>query len=69
MTSTEKYQRLDVEDVIAKLKLSDKVALLSGTDNWHTYAVPSLRIPPVRVSDGRTFRRPANGYPRSSTTV
>lgn len=48
-----KYSELDIEETLTKLSRPDKIALLSGTDFWHTYAVDSLGIPRVRMSDGR----------------
>lgn len=42
----------DVDDVLGKLTLTEKVALLSGRDTWHTNSVPWLGIPSLRVSDG-----------------
>lgn len=43
---------LDVEDTISKLSIDEKFNLLSGIDFWHTYAVPRLGVPSVRMSDG-----------------
>ncbi|EPE02620.1 beta-glucosidase [Ophiostoma piceae UAMH 11346] len=42
----------DVEEVIAELALHEKVSLVSGIDMWHTYAVPRLGVPSIRMSDG-----------------
>jgi len=46
------HKDFDVEDVLDKLNIDEKVALLSGTDFWHTASVPRLGVPAVRVSDG-----------------
>ncbi|KAH6652601.1 beta-glucosidase [Truncatella angustata] len=43
---------LNVDEVLKKLTLSEKVDLLSGIDMWHTKAVPELGVPSVRTSDG-----------------
>ncbi len=41
-----------VEALLKKLTLAEKVSLVSGVDDWHTYAVPRLGIPAVKVTDG-----------------
>ncbi|KAK7993424.1 ankyrin [Apiospora arundinis] len=43
---------INVEELLKKLTLSDKVDLLSGIDMWHTKAFPQHGIPSVRTSDG-----------------
>ncbi|KAI9737342.1 MAG: hypothetical protein M1834_009496 [Cirrosporium novae-zelandiae] len=43
---------LDVEALLQKLTLTEKVALTAGIDFWHTVPVPRLDIPSIRVSDG-----------------
>ncbi|KAK7204563.1 glycoside hydrolase superfamily [Myxozyma melibiosi] len=42
----------DVEKVIEQLTTDEKIALLSGADNWHTFKVPRLGVPAIRVTDG-----------------
>ncbi|KAJ4325801.1 beta-glucosidase [Fusarium piperis] len=42
----------NVEEVLKKLTLADKVALLAGVDFWHTKALPDHGVPSIRVSDG-----------------
>lgn len=46
------YKDFDVEDVLAQLKVSEKIALVSGTDFWHLAGVSRLGIPAIRTSDG-----------------
>jgi beta-glucosidase len=42
----------NVEDVLTKLDLNEKISLLSGIDFWHTAAVPRLNVPSIRLTDG-----------------
>lgn len=41
-----------IGDIIKKLTLEEKVALLSGADFWHTEAIPEKDIPAIMVADG-----------------
>ncbi|KAK5994877.1 putative beta-glucosidase I [Cladobotryum mycophilum] len=43
---------IDVERVIKKLTLAEKVDLLAGIDFWHTKALPKHGVPSIRFSDG-----------------
>ncbi|KAJ9131240.1 Beta-glucosidase [Pleurostoma richardsiae] len=45
-------QALDVEAVLKGLSLQEKIALMSGVDNWHLKEIPRFGIPAIRVSDG-----------------
>ncbi|KAL7783602.1 glycoside hydrolase family 3 protein [Trichoderma ceciliae] len=42
----------DVESVLSQLKQSEKIALLSGIDFWHTYPIPEHNVPSIRFTDG-----------------
>jgi beta-glucosidase len=41
-----------VEKLLGQLTLKEKVALLSGRDNWHSFPIDRLGIPPVPMTDG-----------------
>ncbi|KAF7563210.1 hypothetical protein G7046_g920 [Stylonectria norvegica] len=43
---------INVEEVLKKLTLADKVDLLAGIDFWHTKALPEHGVPSLRLSDG-----------------
>ncbi|KAK0386642.1 hypothetical protein NLU13_6477 [Sarocladium strictum] len=43
---------INVEEVLKKLTISDKVDLLAGVDFWHTKAFPEHGVPSVRLTDG-----------------
>ncbi|OAQ60290.1 glycosyl hydrolase [Pochonia chlamydosporia 170] len=43
---------INVEEVLKKLTLAEKVDLLAGIDFWHTKALPKHGIPSLRMSDG-----------------
>ncbi|TVY47717.1 putative beta-glucosidase K [Lachnellula occidentalis] len=42
----------DVEEVIKNATLSEKIALLSGKDFWHTHPLENHNVPSIRTSDG-----------------
>jgi len=41
-----------IDELLTKLTLEEKVALLAGSDLWHGAGVERLEIPPLKVSDG-----------------
>ncbi|KAJ9141702.1 Beta-glucosidase [Pleurostoma richardsiae] len=43
---------INVEEVLKKLTVSQKVDLLSGIDFWHTASIPEHGIPSLRTTDG-----------------
>jgi beta-glucosidase len=42
----------NVDEVLAQLTLTEKIGLLAGIDFWHTYPIPRLGVPSLRMSDG-----------------
>ncbi|KAJ5566911.1 Glycoside hydrolase superfamily [Penicillium sp. DV-2018c] len=45
-------ETFDVEHVLANISEQDKIALLSGTDFWHTHPIPEFNVPSIRTTDG-----------------
>ena len=43
---------MDVQQIISKMTLEDKISLCTGGDFWHTKAMPQYGIPAIMVSDG-----------------
>src|SRR5882757_5854892 len=46
------YREFDVDFVLSQLTIDEKIALLSGSDPWHTAAVKRLNVPKIRLTDG-----------------
>jgi beta-glucosidase len=44
--------KFNVDYVLANITEDDKIALLSGSDFWHTHAIPRFNVPAVRTTDG-----------------
>lgn len=65
----------ELDALIDDLTLEEQVALLSGTDNWHTAELPRQGIPAMRVTDGpagargTTFTGPASVNVPSGTAL
>ena len=41
-----------IEELLTRMTLEEKAALLDGSDLWHGAGVERLDIPPLKVSDG-----------------
>ncbi|GIK06025.1 hypothetical protein Aspvir_010143 [Aspergillus viridinutans] len=44
--------KFDVDYVLANISEDDKIALLSGSDFWHTHSIPQFNVPSIRTTDG-----------------
>jgi beta-glucosidase len=57
-------QRIDV--MLSKLTTAEKIQLIGGTENFYTFAAPSIGLPQLKMSDGplgvRTWG-PSTAYP------
>jgi beta-glucosidase len=67
-SSTETDPKIEarVADLLGKLTLDEKIALISGTDWMHTAGVPRLGIPALKFSDASAGVRcwgPSTAYP------
>lgn len=43
---------MKINRIISELDIEEKIALVSGADNWHTMPIPRLNIPNIMVADG-----------------
>ncbi|MGQ9779513.1 MAG: hypothetical protein ACUVRM_06515, partial [Bacillota bacterium] len=48
----EEHLRKRVEEILAKMTLREKIALLSGRDAWRTVAIERLGLPSLVMTDG-----------------
>ncbi|KAI5894000.1 glycoside hydrolase family 3 protein [Schizophyllum commune H4-8] len=59
----------DIDEVLSKLSVSQKVKLLCGKGWWHTEPIPEVGVPSMRMSDGPNGVRGTrffNGVPSSA---
>ncbi|MFN8527699.1 MAG: glycoside hydrolase family 3 C-terminal domain-containing protein [Anaerolineae bacterium] len=52
MSISTKLSSEKIDHLISQLTLEEKVAMMAGSDIWHTVAVPRLGIPALKMSDG-----------------
>ncbi|KAK2687323.1 hypothetical protein QWA68_013689 [Fusarium oxysporum] len=52
LLSDTRADKLSVDELLSKLTVDEKVALLAGKDFWHTTPLPHHGIPSIRLSDG-----------------
>jgi beta-glucosidase len=50
-----------IDDLLEQMTLEEKISMLAGADLWHSVAVPRLRVPQFKVSDGPNGVRGAWG--------
>src|SRR5689334_20105115 len=51
-----------IDDLLDRMTLDEKVALLAGSDAWHTTPIPRLGIPALKVTDGPNGARGAGNF-------
>ena len=43
---------MDIQNIVSKMPLKDKISLCTGADFWHTKAMPQYGIPAIMMTDG-----------------
>lgn len=43
---------MNIQEIISRMTLREKVAFCTGGDFWHTKALPDLGVPAVMMADG-----------------
>lgn len=44
------FATANIDDIVAQLTTEEAIQLIAGVGFWHTYAVPRLGIPSLKVS-------------------
>src|SRR5215472_7354625 len=52
----------NIEELLRQMTLQEKVAMLSGTNDWYTVPVERLGIPSLKMTDGPNGARGAGGF-------
>jgi beta-glucosidase len=52
----------DVDELLRQMTLQEKVAMLAGSDMWHTTPIKRLGIPAVKVTDGPNGARGGGSF-------
>jgi beta-glucosidase len=50
-----------IDELLSQMTLDEKISMLAGADLWHSVALPRLRIPQFKVTDGPNGARGAWG--------
>lgn len=59
----------DVEDVLSKLTIEEKISLTAGADYWRTIPVHRLNVPSIKTSDGPNGIRGAKHFNSTPTAT
>lgn len=63
---------MDIQSIIHKMTLEQKISLCTGADSWHATAIEELAVPSLTMSDGTNgvrFKSRAGLLPRAISTI